>query len=250
MKFHWWQAVTAGVLIAAIGGISVYAGITARTKPSTATQSQVTAQVYTAPKDAAPVEIVQAQNQPPTEQKPEVQQPVLQTVDPAPKPASTKVSQETRKTPVKPPVQQVASRGLPADNGKVAVAYDWWTQASRYWPNGTVATVIDVQTGISFKVLRTMGTNHADVEPVTATDSAAIKRAWGGNFSWQRRPVVVVYGNYRMAAGMTSTPEGSEQITNNGVTGHMNIHFINSRTHGSNRVDPNYQAAIKAAAGK
>ena len=109
--------------------------------------------------------------------------------------------------------------------------------------------MIDVQTGISFKVQRTMGTNHADVEPVTTTDSAAIKRAWGGNFSWERRPVVVIYGNYRMAAGMTSTPEGSEKITNNGVTGHMNIHFLNSRTHGSNRVDPNYQAAIKAATG-
>ena len=86
------------------------------------------------------------------------------------------------------------------------MAYDWWTQASRYWPNGTVATVIDVQTGVSFKVQRTMGTNHA------------------------------IYGNYRMAAGMISTPEGSEKITNNGVTGHMNIHFLNSRTHGSNRV--------------
>lgn len=248
MKFYWWQTVTAGVLIVAIGGISVYTGITARTKPSTVTQSQITVQVNTSPKDEAPTVIAQAQNLPTAEQKPEVQKPVIQTVDPATKLTPTEVIQELKKTTVKLPVQ-VASRGLPAGNGKGAVIYDWWTHASSYWPCGTVATVIDVQTGISFKVQRTMGTNHADVEPVTTTDSAAIKRAWGGNFSWERRPVVVIYGNYRMAAGMTSTPEGSEQITNNGVTGHMNIHFLNSRTHGSNRVDPDYQAAIKVAAG-
>ncbi len=248
MKFYWWQIVTAGALIVAIGGISVYAGITAQTKPSTVTQSQVTAQVYNSLKDAAPTEIAQFQNLPTVEPEPEVQKPVIQTVVPTPAPIPTEVIQEAKKTTVKPPVQ-VSSRGLPVDNGKGAVAYDWWTQATTYWPRGTVATVIDVHTGISFKVQRTMGTNHADVEPVTTKDSAAIKLAWGGNFGWERRPVVVVYGNYRMAAGMTSTPEGSEKITNNGVTGHMNIHFLNSRTHGSNRVDPDYQAAIKAATG-
>ena len=136
---------------------------------------------------------------------PLIQKPVNQTVVPTPAPIPKEVIQEPKRITVKPPVQ-VASRGLPTDNGNRAVAYDWWTQASRYWPNGTVATVIDVQTGVSFKVQRTMGTNHA------------------------------IYGNYRMAAGMISTPEGSEKITNNGVTGHMNIHFLNSRTHGSNRV--------------
>ena len=129
MKFHWWQTVTAGVLIVAIGGITVYAGITARIKPSTTTQSQVTAQVYTSPKDAALTEIAQAQNLPtadpkPEVQKPEVQKPVIQkpviqkpvtqkpvnqTVVPTPAPIPKEVIQEPKRTIVKPPVQ-AASR--------------------------------------------------------------------------------------------------------------------------------------------
>lgn len=243
MKFHWWQAAVAGVLTVAIGGTAVYAGMSARTKPTTPGQSQVTAAVYTAPQEAAPAQAAQIPNQAPGEQKP-----ADPASNPAPvAPAPTQAPAKPKVTP--PPVQQAASRGLPPNNSQGAVAYDWWTQASKYWPRGTTATVIDVQTGISFKVLRTMGTNHADVEPVTTGDSAAIKRAWGGNFSWERRPVVVVYEGYRMAAGMTSMPEGSEQIANNGATGHMNLHFLNSRTHGSNRVDPDYQAAIKKAVG-
>ena len=229
----------ASALVIAITGAGVYASVSAGTKSVSVPQAH--------PKENP------TQNQPSASQFTQIQAP--DSVSATTPPAASIQTEEVKvpPTPTEPKAsttqKQVVSRGQPSTNRKGAIAYDWWTQASKYWPRGTTATVIDVRTGISFKVLRTMGTNHADVEPVSAGDSEAIKRAWGGNFSWDRRPVVVIFGNYRMAAGMTSMPEGSEQIANNGAAGHMNIHFVNSRTHGTNRVDPNYQAAIKQAEG-
>ena len=41
-------------------------------------------------------------------------------------------------------------------------------------------TVEDYNTGKKFKLIRTGGTNHADVEPLTAADTATMKSIWGG----------------------------------------------------------------------
>ena len=45
---------------------------------------------------------------------------------------------------------------------------------------------------------------------------------------------------------MNGMPHGSGPL-DNGFSGHHCIHFVNSRTHGTNRVCPLHQAAIKKA---
>jgi peptidoglycan hydrolase-like protein with peptidoglycan-binding domain len=147
---------------------------------------------------------------------------------------------------------------------------DWWKQASKVFKIGSVATVTDIKTGKTFKIVRTYGTNHADVEAYSAKDSNTIKEIWGG-WSWTRRPVIVEVNDRKLAASMTAMPHAGvdskpantyvsqrsggysrgtnlDKIKNNGMSGHMDVHFLNSKTHGSNRVDSKHQAAIKQAA--
>ena len=147
---------------------------------------------------------------------------------------------------------------------------DWWGQASKLFKIGSTATVTDTQTGKTFKIVRTYGTNHADVEALTAKDSQTIKDIWGG-WSWTRRPVIVEVNDRKIAASMAAMPHAGldnkpantyvsqrsggfsrgmnlDKIKGNGMSGHMDVHFLNSKTHGTNKVDPKHQAAVKQAA--
>jgi len=147
---------------------------------------------------------------------------------------------------------------------------DWFTQVRDIWKRGMVAVITDVDTGKSFQVERTYGTNHADVEALTKKDTQTIKEIWGG-FSWERRAVVVKIGQQILAGSMTAMPhagldsksEGSyisgrsagygygynyDAIKGNGMDGHMDIHFKNSRTHGTNVVQKSQQDMVKKAA--
>lgn len=125
---------------------------------------------------------------------------------------------------------------------------DWWTAASKVFARGDVAAVTDVATGITYQVLRSGGTNHADVQPLTAADTVKMKKIYGGAWSWTRRAIIVTIDGRSLAASQNGMPHGNQTIYNNDFPGHFCIHFLNSRTHGTNRVDAAHQAAIKRAA--
>ena len=129
-------------------------------------------------------------------------------------------------------------------------------------------TVEDYNTGKKFKLIRTGGTNHADVEPLTAADTAIMKSIWGG-FSWTRRPVLVHVNGKVYGASMTGMPHAGldsepareytsknrsdnygdginyDSVKNNGADGHVDIHFLNSKTHSSNKLDTAHQNNIQ-----
>lgn len=126
---------------------------------------------------------------------------------------------------------------------------DWWTGEiqSVFKRNGT-ATVTDVDTGISFKVKRTGGINHADAQPLTSADSALMLKAYGGTWAWTRRAIWVTVGDKTYAASMNGMPHGdSDSMPDNDFDGCFCIHFLNSRTHSGNRLDAAHQTAVKKA---
>lgn len=125
---------------------------------------------------------------------------------------------------------------------------DWWTVVDAAFPRKANATVTDIDTGITFQVHRYGGTNHADVEPLTAADTAKMKAAYGGEWSWSRRAVIVSINGRVFAASMNGMPHGGQDIYNNNFDGQFCIHFLNSRTHETNRVDEAHQAAVYKAA--
>ncbi|AOT71590.1 peptidoglycan-binding domain-containing protein [Geosporobacter ferrireducens] len=148
---------------------------------------------------------------------------------------------------------------------------DWWSSVSKTIKRGDVFTVEDLATGKTFRVKMTAGTNHADVETMTKQDTAVMKNIWGG-FSWNRRPVLVHKDNQIIAASMTAMPHAGVEgkpagqtvsnrsggygrgynydfVKGNDMSGHVDIHFKNSKRHKDNKPDPQHQQAIKKAAG-
>ncbi|MBR6221300.1 MAG: hypothetical protein IKQ80_12120 [Clostridia bacterium] len=126
---------------------------------------------------------------------------------------------------------------------------DWWTSdIQKIFARGVTAQITDVETGLTWRERRNGGTNHADCQPLTAADTAAMKKAYGGTWSWNRRAVFVTINGTNYAASINGMPHGSGSIKDNNFNGHHCIHFTNSRTHGTNKVCSLHQAAIKKAA--
>ncbi|NLX70310.1 MAG: LysM peptidoglycan-binding domain-containing protein [Clostridiales bacterium] len=126
----------------------------------------------------------------------------------------------------------------------------WFGGANKIFARGSVAKITHVDTGYTFYAKRRGGTNHADCEPLTAADTAVIKKIYGGKFSWTRKAIIVQVNGKKMAASMNGMPHGGSSISGNNFSGHFCIHFYGSRTHGSGKVDADHQAMVKKAAGQ
>ena len=126
---------------------------------------------------------------------------------------------------------------------------DWFSKGVNVFTGQCVYTVKDVNTGKTFKARRRFGSNHLDSEPLTASDTAVLKSLYGGEWSWNRRAILVLYNGHVYAASMNGMPHGTSTITNNNFDGHFCIHFYNSRTHETNRVDEAHQNCVSRAMG-
>lgn len=164
-----------------------------------------------------------------------------------------------------------------ADGSSVSVTLypveysDWDTgDIQKVWQKGETAIVTDVYTGISFRARRWSGYLHADVEPLTAADTAAICKIYGTETaqeisdresqlqSWRRRPLWVTIDGRTFAASMYGVPHNypaGDTISENNYSGQFCIHFVNSRVHKSESIDWDsakngyfgHQSAIKYA---
>jgi len=151
---------------------------------------------------------------------------------------------------------QPAQPALPAQTAAPAGAVATpWEEVNDLWDWGAPAEVIDVWTGNSFTVVRRGGWAHADVEPASPQATATMLANYGGEWSWSRRPLVVVFGDYRLAASQNGMPHGQSSIDND-FPGHFCIHFLGSTTHGSSytssgvpTLDPAHQWCVQEAVG-
>lgn len=124
----------------------------------------------------------------------------------------------------------------------------WYGGGSHLIPRGARFQVKDVRTGIIFSCQRMMGVSHLDAEPLTETDTRLMKEAYGGTWSWDRRPILVKYRDQVYAASMNGMPHGDNTIPANGMRGHFCIHFAFSRGDSTQRVDVDHlNAAFEAS---
>lgn len=144
-----------------------------------------------------------------------------------------------------------------------------WSQAQEIFSIGTVATVLDIETGKSFKVKRTFGYNHADTETLTAEDTAIMRSIFGG-WNWDRRAIILKVGDTYIAASMAGMPHAGrddkpsavkvynrsgdygygdnlDAVKGNNMDGVFDVHFYMSKTHSTNRVDSRHQEMIDVA---
>jgi hypothetical protein len=124
-----------------------------------------------------------------------------------------------------------------------------WKQANQLLPKYTEFVVIDFETGLQFNVQRRAGSNHADVQPITKTDTAIMKKIYNGEWSWKRRAIIVQHKDRMIAASMHGMPHGAGALINN-FPGHFCIHFYGSTTHRTNEMDLSHKLMILKAAGK
>jgi hypothetical protein len=139
------------------------------------------------------------------------------------------------------------SRGGAARVGKLV---DWFKSVNRMFPKGSSVTVIDYETGISYRMVRVGGSNHADVEPATKSDTQKLLSTYGGSWSWERRAVLVKFGGTYIAGSINGMPHGYETVPGNGMDGQVCIHFLNSKTHIRSAKDSEHQRMVRKAAGQ
>lgn len=164
-----------------------------------------------------------------------------------------KIPTQTKKSTVSVSRQPQASRGssMYSKHGELVS----WEKADNLFPRGKKAVVFDLASGKSFQIVRNEGHYHADCDPLTADDTAVLRSIFG-NWSWDRRAILVKIGSRSIAASMNGMPHGDKYVKNNNFPGHFCIHFLGSKTHGSSytksgvpKVDPAHQAMVRKAAG-
>ncbi|CAN7418091.1 hypothetical protein [Rossellomorea sp. LjRoot5] len=123
-----------------------------------------------------------------------------------------------------------------------------WEQVKGIIPNHSYFTIIDVDSGLSFKVQRRAGSKHADVQPVTEKDTKIMKAIYEGKWSWDRRAILVLVHDQLIAASMNGMPHGAGALQNN-FPGHFCVHFYGSTTHKTPTPDLAHKVMILKAGG-
>ena len=145
-------------------------------------------------------------------------------------------------------LKKIESAVASASSGKITTEQlDWFNGGKNVIPNGAVFQIKDVSTGLIFSARRQSGGNHMDAEPLTAEDTAILKKINGGTFSWRRRAVLVKYNGHVYAASIYSEPHGTNTILDNNFDGQFCLHFYGSKTHGTDRVDADHQKCVEQA---
>lgn len=124
-----------------------------------------------------------------------------------------------------------------------------WEEVNAILPKYSKFTVVDLETGMKFRVQRRAGSNHADVQPLTPKDTAIMKKIYNGKWSWKRRAIIVISEDGKIAASMHGMPHGGGALKNN-FPGHFCIHFYGSTTHRTNFMDLSHKLMILKSAGE
>ncbi|CAG9621948.1 hypothetical protein [Sutcliffiella rhizosphaerae] len=124
-----------------------------------------------------------------------------------------------------------------------------WNEANKVLPKYSTFRVLDLDTGKTFKVQRRAGSYHADVQPLTHEDTKIMKQIYKGTWSWDRRAIIILSGEEKYAGSMHGMPHGQGALQN-GFPGHFCIHFQDSITHKSRKMDHAHSIMIKKAAGE
>ena len=103
--------------------------------------------------------------------------------------------------------------------------------------------VYDPATGLSWTLQLLSPGRHADSEPLTATDTAVMFKAFGNQNTWNQKAVYVRLPDGRWTIGSThDMPHLSGNIKDNNFDGHLCLHFLRDMSE-AEKNDPNYGVA-------
>jgi len=120
-------------------------------------------------------------------------------------------------------------QGESAAPARRGTAVDWNLEGQYLIKRGDVFTIVDVDTGKQFKAKMIGGYNHADIEPLTTSDTNIMKSLFG-EWKWSPRAVVIYHNGMNIAASLSGMPHGVDTVEN-GVNGHFDLYLKNSTSH-------------------
>ena len=171
---------------------------------------------------------------------------------------------------IKVPIRVIAREPLVTpESGEIL---DWFIEGQYVLPIDKKVKVTDLYTGKSFYMIRTIGANHADCETASYNDTLIMKQIFGGYWSWRKRPFILEVDDREFAvsiagmphAGLDSSPylanvsnrsddwgygPNYDKIKGNGMDGHFDMYFLNSRTHNTNSIDGTHQKNVLISGG-
>ena len=153
-----------------------------------------------------------------------------------------------------------------------SVEFIGWNEANDILKIDAVFRIQPWGQNTSWKMKRTSGKTHADVEPMTLDDTNTMKDTigFGSDFKTAKyTPVVVEFEGRRFAAALMNVPHAGSNVTppgkitkklsggfdnivngdyikDNGVIGHFCLHFFGSIRHTDNNTDQKAMAAINS----
>ena len=138
-----------------------------------------------------------------------------------------------------------------APNGVTIQLLHWFNDVKPTLKNGQNLIAYDPETGISWTLRIMSRGNHADVEPLTAADTAAMFEAFGNKESWGPKVVYVKLPDGRWSIASThNVAHGGQTISGNNFDGQNCVHFLRDMDE-CKQNDPDYgvqnQNAIRNA---
>ena len=103
-----------------------------------------------------------------------------------------------------------------------------WSVVKTMIKYSEIIPVYDVRTGLTYNIKCFSVGGHADVEPVTKADTDVHSQTFNGIKSWSARPVWVTIGGHTIAASLHGMPHDVSTIPDNGMNGHICLHFLGS----------------------
>lgn len=122
---------------------------------------------------------------------------------------------------------------------------DWFSTGFSLINANPNITIYDTMVGVSWNAKYINGKNHADIVPASKADADKLK-AYNITGSYIRRPVIVNIAGQAYAGSMYAFGHGETSYVSY-FHGVMCIHFTGSKTHGTDNVDKDHQAAIQEA---
>ena len=118
--------------------------------------------------------------------------------------------------------------------------------------SGHHVRLTDINTGKSLNLIIQSAGNHLDVEPVSASDTQTLLDIYGVSSTkkitfLRRAAYIVTDQGYRIVCSIYGQPHGSQTVYSNKFPGQFCLHFLHSKTHGTDVVDGDHQAMIRTA---
>lgn len=125
-------------------------------------------------------------------------------------------------------------------NGARIQLLHWFDEVKPSLKTGQNLKVYEPDSGISFTLYVMSRGRHADVEPLTADDTAKMMNAWGGKEDWTPKDVYIQLPDGRWTlATMHNVAHGSQVIQGNNYDGQNCVHFLRNMSE-CEANDPDY----------